>query len=219
MRKELHIGELQLNNNTVRESIQLVERAIADQGFVAMEEITMHTLFAAEEDEKVADGIQMLDHTVIADNAILQAVNQGSMQRKFEIEDHTFFFELMKRLERNGKRLFLLGESKEKIAERVQLILAKFPKIQIAGTGALEDCIGTDEALVNHINSLSPDAIICLLPSPSQEIFLLEHKEKISANFWYGMGEIDPSEGKPGLMKRLSKWRQRRALEKLIWAK
>jgi len=219
MTKNLEIGGLQLQNNTVRESIMLVERAITDQGFVAMEEVTLHTLLVAEENEKVAEGLKMLDHSIIADVGILLAAKQGSMQRKFEIEDHTFFFELMKRLERNNKRIFLLGETKEKIAERVKFFLTRFPKLQIAGTGALEDCIGTDEALVNNINGLSPDVIICLLPSPTQELFLLEHKEKISANLWYGMGEINPSEDRPGFLARLKKWRQRKDLEKIIWLK
>ncbi len=218
MIRKIDIGDVQLDNNTVRESVMLVERAITEQGFVAMEEVTLKTLLLAEENDKVSEGLKMLDHTVIADNEILVAAKQGNMQRKYEIEDHTFFFELMKRLERNGKRVFLLGESKEKIAERVPFFLSRYPKLQIAGTGAIEDCAGNDEALVNQINSLSPDVIICLLPAPFQEVFLLEHKGKISANLWYGMGEINPSEEKTSLFERLRKRRQKKELEKVIWA-
>lgn len=217
MMKKINVGDLELNNSTVRESIMIVERAIAEQGFVAMEEVTLRTLLMADEDEKVSEGLREVDHTVIADVEILQAAKQQNMQRKFEIQDHTFFFELMKRLERNGKRVFLLGDSSAVIEERIQFIASRFPKLSIVGTGALKDMLDNTDSIINDINSLSPDAVISLLPAPYQEVFLLENKGKISTNFWYGMGEIDPSEEKVGLFARLKKWRLKKDLEKAIW--
>lgn len=218
MMNKINVGDIQLNNSTVRESIMMVERAISEQGFVAMEEVTLHTLLMAGDDEKVSEGLRGLDHTVIADVGILQAAKQGSMQRKFEIEDHTFFFELMKRLERNSKKVFLLGENTAEIEEKKNFILEKFPRLEIVGAGSIDECVGNDEALVNKINSLSPDVIVSLLRAPFQEVFLLEHKGKMSANFWYGMGEIDPAEERIGFFARLRRWRQRKELEKAIWA-
>lgn len=218
MVKKINVGDIQLNNNTVRESIMLVERAISEQKFVAMEEVTLHTLLMAGDDEKVSEGLRGLDHTVIADVGILQAAKQGTMQRKFEIEDHTFFYELMKRLERNAKKVFLLGENAKELEEKKAFILEKYPKLKIVGLGSIDECIGNDEALVNSINSLSPDVIVSMLRAPFQEVFLLEHKGKMSANFWYGMGEIDPTEERVGFFARIRRWRQRKELEKAIWA-
>jgi len=216
MIKKMNIGDIQLNNNTVRESLMVLERAMSEQRFMAMEEVTIHTLLLAQSEVSVRKGLEILGHSVIADMEILNMAKDNTMQRRFEIEDHTFFKELMKRMERNGKRLFLLGETKGQIAELVKYLLVNYPKIAIAGTGAIEDCVGADDALVNNINGLAPDAIVCLLHSPAQEMFLLEHKKKLFTNIWYGMGEIDPTEKRPNLATRLRQRRKRRNLEKII---
>ncbi|MGN0427249.1 MAG: glycosyltransferase, partial [Agathobacter sp.] len=42
--------------------------------------------------------------------------------------------------------------------------------------------------VVNEINSATPDVIVSLLPSPGQEIFLQENRDKLSAKIWYGLG-------------------------------
>ena len=49
--------------------------------------------------------------------------------------------------------------------------------------------MGEAESLVNAINSETVDVILSLLPSPTQEKFLLDNKDKLSANLWYGIGD------------------------------
>ena len=38
------------------------------------------------------------------------------------------------------------------------------------------------------MNATTPDVIISVLPSPMQEQFLADHREKMNANIWYGIG-------------------------------
>ena len=59
----------------------------------------------------------------------------------------------------------------------------------ISGVEALENCQGTADAVVNEINASTPDVILSVLPSPAQEHFLVENREKLSAGLWYGIGD------------------------------
>ena len=103
MIKTIDFAGIVLDNYSVRETIMNVEKNMSDQGFHTIEEVNMDTLMQAETDEVIKDALQMAEHTVIAEAGILDAVGAGSYQRRHEIEHHDFFYELMKRIERNHK--------------------------------------------------------------------------------------------------------------------
>ena len=50
--------------------------------------------------------------------------------------------------------------------------------------------MGDLEAVINDMNATTPDVIISVLPSPMQEQFLYEHRDKMNANIWYGIGGV-----------------------------
>lgn len=104
MIKKIDIAGLQLDNYTVREMIMRVDRRISEKILTTIEEVNMDTLALAESDEEVKQSLEACDYTVIADEGILRAVSADTLQRRHEIEDHDFFYELFKRLERNDKK-------------------------------------------------------------------------------------------------------------------
>ena len=53
------------------------------------------------------------------------------------------------------------------------------------------------------MNATTPDVIISVLPSPMQEQFLFEHRDKMNANIWYGIGGIPVHKKKHGILARL----------------
>lgn len=188
MIKKIDIAGIELDNYTVREAIMLLEKNMGSQIFTTLEEVNMKTLLLAETDERVREALELLDYSVIAESGILSAVGEESMQRKREIEEHDFYFELLKRLERNHKTIFLLGKKQEEVDQALQTIGEDFPKCGIAGAEAFESCVGTMDAIVNEINAATPDVVISILPTPEQEYFLLDNRNKLSTTLWYGMG-------------------------------
>lgn len=44
------------------------------------------------------------------------------------------------------------------------------------------------DSVVNELNGTTPDIVISALDSPMEEEFILEHKDKIGAGVWYGIG-------------------------------
>ena len=133
MIKTIDFAGIVLDNYSVRETIMNVEKNMSDQGFHTIEEVNMDTLMQAETDEVIKDALQMAEHTVIAEAGILDAVGAGSYQRRHEIEHHDFFYELMKRIERNHKTLFVIGDSMERVEQMCERIMELYPKCEVIG--------------------------------------------------------------------------------------
>ena len=184
MIKKIDIAGLQLDNYTVREMLMRVDRRISEKILTTIEEVNMDTLALAESDEEVKQALEACDYSVIADEGILRAVSADTLQRRHEIEDHDFFYEFFKRLERNDKKIFVIAESQKAVDEAEEFLLGLFDRARISGKGVLDDSPGCSENLVNEINIVSPDVIASFLPSPSQEKFLLHNREKLLMNLW-----------------------------------
>ena len=81
MIKTIDFAGIELDNYTVREMIMNVEKDMSDHGFHTIEEVNMDTLMLAETDELVRKAIGFAEHTVIAENGILEAVGAGSYRQ------------------------------------------------------------------------------------------------------------------------------------------
>ena len=212
MNRKIDIAGIQLDNCTVRESIMLLERNMADRAFLSVEEINMDMILRAGTDERVKDAIDRLKHKSISKERMQKAVNQSSMQRQDEIADRSFFYELMKRLERNHISVCLLGETESVTTQVKNLILQHYPRMDIVDVEILELCTGELDNVINEINAKTPDVVISVLPSPAQEYFFLDYRDKISASLWYGMGSKMPTERKSGITAFFSERKRLRIL-------
>lgn len=203
MIKKIDIAGILVDNYTVREAIRQVEMSMESKGFYLIEEVTVDMLLMAERNEKVKDAIMGVDLTVVVESEILSAAGANNMQRQHEIENHDFFAEFMKRLERNHKTVFLLGETVEDIEKVRNIIKESYGRIEFAGEVSMESQLDGTDGVVNEINSATPDVIVSLLPSPGQEIFLQENRDKLSAKIWYGLGRELLVTQKRGVIRRI----------------
>lgn len=214
MVKKINIAGIQLDNDTVRESILRIEREDAPT-FQTIEEISIDMLLMAESDGKLKEVLQSLDYTILSDSGILAVVDQRSMQRIHEIDEHDFYYELMKRMEKKHKNIFILGMSREELEDTKAGILRDFPECNIVGMEALEDCQGTSDSIVNEVNAATPDMVLSVLPTPEQEYFLQEHKGMLSANIWYGIGRIRLDRKEKGLAAGLRNYSNQQKLRRM----
>ena len=188
MIKEITVAGIKLDNYTVKESLIMIDKAFYENRFTTVEEIGMRTIFLAQENETIKNLIEGLDITVISEVGILDVAKENTQQRKYEIEGNEFFFQLFKRIERNNKSIFLLGETLEEINKAKEFISDEFSKIRFVGEVAICET-DVEEKVINDINMQHPDVILSVLPSPIQEQFLANHKDKLLANLWYGVGD------------------------------
>lgn len=216
MIKKIDIAGLQLDNYTVREMIMKIDKCMSERNFTTIEEINMDTLHMAATNEAVKQAIEVLDYTVIAETGILSAASAETLQRKHEIEDHDFFNELFKRLERNRKNVFILADSEMTVEAVARFLNERFDRLKIKGNGVLDESENATEALVNEINIASPDVVVSFLPSPMQEAFLLHNKDKLSTNLWYGIGNNKFMDKRPGIIGKIRKMLDVRRLARII---
>lgn len=189
MLKKIDILGIQIDNYTVREAMLQVEVYLNNTVMNTIETINMKMLDLAGEEPCIKECIEMLDLAVIGEKDILLAAGAASSQRIKETVDHEFFKEFMKRVIRNHKSAFLLGETTEELDILETYLSEEYEKLRLEGRCALEEKSGDLESVVNEINSISPDVIFSILPSPHQEKFLLENKGKLDARVWYGLGD------------------------------
>lgn len=204
MVKKINILGIELDNCTVRESIQFVSRVMNEGGCSTVVEVDMDLILMAEHDENLRNAIASIDHSIIADTGILKAANQLNLQRKREVEDEDFFYEYLKRLAKNSRSVFVVGKTDADVDAALNFIRDEFERINISGAISLEGHL-TDEAVVNNINGASPDVVISVMPSPDQEYFVEKNRKMILANVWYGIGNTKFENSKKGFLKKLKK--------------
>ena len=195
MIKKVDILGIQLDNYTVREAIMCVERYLSNNVLNTIESISLQMLIDSETNPVLKEVMSSLDLAIIGEKEIIQAAGLESMQRIRETEENDFYFEFFKRIERNKKSVFLLGDTQEKIDSLKAELAEDYPKLIFAGEYAVETCVGDLEAVIN--------VIISVLPSPMQEQFLYEHRDKMNANIWYGIGGVPVHKKKHGVLARL----------------
>ena len=180
---------IELDNYTVREAAMQVETFLSNDVLNTIESISMQTLIEADSDPVVRSVISSLDLAVIVDREIMQAAGAETVQRRQETTENDFAGEFFKRVERNKKSVYLLGETEHRLSDMKREFETAFPKLVFAGEYALENCVGNLETVINEMNATTPDIIVSILPTPLQEHFFAEHKDKMNATVWYGMGE------------------------------
>ena len=215
MIKKIDIMGILLDDYTVREALHQIESFSDDNVLRSIESISMQMLMEAEKDEELRNAISSLDLAIVGQKEILEVAGVGTMQRIKETEENDFFYEFLKRLERNHKRLFLLGETEEKNNRIKEKLIEQYPQLSIVGEYALENCIGDQAAVINEMNAATPDLVLSALPSPTQEHFFWKHKDKINARIWYGVGDVE-IDGRTGVKKMVTSLLHRGRLKSSI---
>lgn len=189
MIKKIEILGLSLDNYTVREAMLQIEVYLNNDTMNTIENISMEMLVKAQNDDVLKECIEHLDLAIVSEKEILKAAGVISAQRMRETAENEFNREFMKRIARNNKTIYLLGNTSTQIEKLQEFLQEKYPKLRISGMYALEDCVGDPDNIINEINIAEPDVIFSVLPTPQQEYFLKDNAGKFNAKIWYGLGQ------------------------------
>ena len=145
-----------------------------------------------------------MDCSIIAEKGILDVARERSVGYR-ETDADDCFYEILKRLERNHKSVFLLAEGKKELQKIEQYVKKNFERLTIAGMVATEEFVEDEDAIVNEINAATVDVIFSVMPSPKQEHFLSNNRGKMSAILWYGVGNCKFAKRKYSLLRSIQK--------------
>ena len=152
MIKKIEILGMNLDNYTVREAMLQVEVYLTNATMNTIENISMEMLVKAQNDEVLKECIEQLDLAIISEKEILKAAGVISAQRMRETGENEFAREFMKRIVRNKKTVYLLGDTSAQIETLQEFLRSKYPTLKISGLYALEDCTGDFDNIINEIN-------------------------------------------------------------------
>lgn len=203
MIEKIEIAGIRLDNYTVREALELIEGYWDNTVMNTVEAISMKLLMAAREDEQLRQSVESFDLGILDDRELLRAAGITSPQRIRETEEHQFLGEFMKRLERDSRTVCLVGSTTEQVDALKEFLLEYYEGVKVVGIQALEVCQGDVDRLVNEINTVSPDVVLSVLPTPRQEYFLMENRSRMNASIWYGLGQDYAVAGSSFPLKRL----------------
>ncbi len=217
MSKRIEIGGIGLDNYTVREAIEQIDGYWDAAGMKTIETISMELLVMAGEDERLRQSLGELDLAMIHDVEILRAAGITSPQRIRETEEHQFLGEFMKYLVEGGRTVYLVGDTVEQTDALKEFLQEYYERLKVVGSQALEACNWDVDSLVNEINTMSPDVVFSVLPTPRQEYFLMDNRSRMSAGIWCGLGQNYASgSGRHSVKGLLLRLRHRGMLHRML---
>lgn len=217
MSEKMEIAGIWLDNLTVREALERIEGYWDNSVMNTVEAVPLELLVAAGEDEQLKRSVEALDLRIPADRELLRAAGITSPQRIRETVEHQFFTEFMRKLEQDGRSIYLVGDGVAQVDVLKDFLQEYYKRLKLMGGQALEGCGGDVDRLVNEINTLSPDVVLSVLPTPRQEYFLMENRSRMNASIWYGLGADYAREaGRSTLVRLLRGFRHRGILHRLL---
>lgn len=209
MIKQIHLLGMTIPNYSLREELQFAQDALGDGKLQLFLTVSMQSLIkvSSSESEAAKTCVEQADLVVVDDPEILSVAGITSSQRIHEAENHMFFGELLKRLQRGGEQVYLVASKNEALEKIKEILASRYEKLSIVGEYSIEDYPDDLDRMINEINGAAPDVILSVMPTPQQEEFLVANRGKLLSKLWYGLGEnySQPLE-KKGLgwrMKRL----------------
>jgi N-acetylglucosaminyldiphosphoundecaprenol N-acetyl-beta-D-mannosaminyltransferase len=139
---------------------------------------------------------------------ILWALRLFGIPAKERVTGIDLFLELLKVCAEEGLRPFLLGATPAVLRGAADVISAKFPGIQIAGSRDGYFSPEEEADVVEQIINSKPDCLFIAMPTPRKERFLAAYRDRLGVPFVMGVGgSLDVVAGKvrraPRIMQSL----------------
>mgnify|MGYP000025719275 CR=1 FL=1 len=205
MYKKINILDICVDNYSVRESLLRLDTFMSNTVLNIIETVTMEKLVSAGEYPVIKECLEQADLCIIGEREILSETGNDTAQRVREVCGQDFLRELLKRVVRSKKRVFLLAMTKAETEDMQETFREFVPRFAAAASCAIEECSSDMEAIVNEINGATPDVVISGLPTPLEEEFIQMHKDKIGAGVWYGAGICSYPKGRARVGSTLRK--------------
>ncbi len=158
--------------------------------------LTAHTILSGENEPAIKDVFEHAELTYVEDPEITAVIGVSAV---------LFFDRFMVRSVENKKSIFVVAsdsESMKKISDHISSELGSV--FSPEGKYVLTDKEDDFDNLTNEINSVSPDLVLCIMPSPVREYFLSENALKLDCRVWYGPDyDYITRDESGGLIKRI----------------
>ena len=184
--QNLNILGVALTDYSLKESLFMLDGFIKGGGLKTILYLTTPMLIMAGEDAAENAAIEAMDMTLCGDADILRVAGIKSASRQYEVDNLVFLKEFLRRLARNGRKVYLLAESEEEVNLLREDLEALQNGIIIGGSSTATD---EEDEIINRINDIAPTAVISRMPSKRQEKWMMGAKLLVNAEVWLGISK------------------------------
>lgn len=196
--KNINVLGVQLNDLSVREAIKLVAVYLNSESLNTVGFVSTNLLLEARDSDSLRESIEGMDIVVPTKPDIIKA----SGYREREISNNVFMHEFLKKLSREKRKIFIVGSTEEEQVAIREALLRINDKLVFFGCFSFTDQDGSEDALINEINSVLPDVVISQIDSPRQEEFIHAAKQKVNARIWLSLQKENLLVAPTGQIKR-----------------
>jgi len=203
-----------IDNLSMEESLRRIEEFIRDGGVHQHVVVNVDKIVKAHRDPRLREIIRSCDLINVDGQPVVWISRWLGRPLKERVSGADLMTALIERSAEKGYRPFFLGARAETVSRLVQVLQARYPRLQIAGW---HDGYWTPEqepAVVEEIRHARADILFVAVSSPKKELFLGRWKEQLNVPFMMGVGgAFDVA---AGLVKRAPVWMQKAGLEWLF---
>lgn len=203
MNDKISIMGIELDCLTAKEAMLRIMGFLENESVDTIEVLSMDVLMAGRDDTEWKKLIEQLEMVVPGDVEILNALDVDDRIKIKEAQNKVFQKLFIKYLEKNKRKIFLLGTADQDIENCEKTIRRYAKKLRIIGHGVLNVDGNTEEKVINEINGTETDCIFSVLPSPYQEEFIVRNRALMNTKIWFGCSVLAQGgeEKKSGLQK------------------
>lgn len=203
--QKLNILGTELTDYSLKESLALANEYMNNGALNTILYVTTPALIMAGKDENEKKWLESMDLTLCGDADILQVAKIEKMSRRYEVANYVFLKEFLRRIVRDGKKVYLLAESEEAVELLFMELEAFQSDITVGGSGVITAETEDIGEIINKINDMAPAAIISRMSPGLQERWMVEARLLINAEVWLGIANDMVLDGtKEPLKKRVT---------------
>jgi N-acetylglucosaminyldiphosphoundecaprenol N-acetyl-beta-D-mannosaminyltransferase len=198
---------------TMNETVAHICSCIDRKQFVQHGAINVGKLVSMQDDAELHKAVSDCDLISVDGMGLVWGGRLLGLEIPQRVAGIDLFWRLVKRSEKAGYSIFLLGATKEVVEKTSKVLQQQFPNLKIAGYhhGYFWD---NEEAVVEQVRNSGAQLLFVAVTSPRKEIFINQWQEQFGVSFAMGVGgTFDVVAGK---VSRAPRWMQNIALEWLF---
>lgn len=189
MGRKIEVLGIKIDSYKIDEMEKLLNEYLNSDCLNTIEFISTELLLKAGENEELKAWIESMDLTVVREKAILTAAEIEDTGIIAEVENNRFMELMLNKAMKEGKTVFLLTETEENGKSFEEYMRKYYQSLIIVGSYVVENCWGDEDMIINEINIAAPDIILAAMSNPLQEQFINNHRVKLNAATWVGLGK------------------------------
>jgi N-acetylglucosaminyldiphosphoundecaprenol N-acetyl-beta-D-mannosaminyltransferase len=212
--KKVTLFGVPIDNLTMAEVVDRIEAMIGDGGIHQHVVVNVDKIVKMESNPSLRKTVLDCDLITVDGQPVIWVSRLFKCPIKQRVTGVDLFDALVARCAERGFRPYLLGARQEIVAKTVDVLEAKYPKLELAGWRNGYWSVEEEANIVQDIIQARPDVLCMAVGSPKQELFLGKWKQEMHVPFVMGIGgSFDVT---AGVLRRAPQWMQRLGLEWLF---